>query len=53
MTPHVWYVIAFILLTAATIAAASDKPHLNRWALPLLAAGLACYTVPAAFQLSS
>jgi hypothetical protein len=49
MHPHVWYVIAFLLLLAATVYSAATKT----WALCLVAAGLACWVLPAAFQLGS
>lgn len=50
---HLCYVAAFILLALATIAAAVSNPHANRWAIPLLAAGLALWIAPTALQLNS
>lgn len=46
---HTAYVIAFLLLTASAVLAATEKA----WTFALLAAGLACYVLPVAFQLTN
>lgn len=47
MTPHIWYVIAWLLFVGATVYSAATKA----WSIALIAAGLACWLIPAAFQL--
>lgn len=53
MTIHAWLVLAFLLLVVAMVLAALHNvaPKASAWALAFLAAGLAAWVLPAAFQL--